>query len=37
MTVAFPVFARLAGGVLKGWVRHCRVLPGLAVTDALSQ
>ena len=30
MTVAFPAFARLAGGVLKSWVRLCRPLPGLA-------
>ena len=32
MTVAFPAFARLAGGVLKGWARFCRPLPGLAAT-----
>jgi hypothetical protein len=37
MTVAFPAFARLVGGVLKGWARLCRPLPGLAATDALSQ
>jgi hypothetical protein len=37
MTVAFPAFARLAGGVLKDWVPRRRPLPGLAATDALSQ
>jgi hypothetical protein len=37
MTVEFPAFARLAGGVLKGWARLCRLLPGLAATDAISQ
>jgi hypothetical protein len=35
-TVAFPACARLAGGVLKGWARLCRLLPRLAATDALS-
>jgi hypothetical protein len=30
-------FARLAGGVLKGWARRCRLLPMPAATDALSQ
>ena len=29
-------FARLAGGVLKGWARLCRPLPGLAATDVLA-
>jgi hypothetical protein len=28
MTVAFPTFARLAGGVLKDWVPRRRPLPG---------
>jgi len=37
MTVAFPAFAWLAGGLLSGWARICRLLPGLAATDALSQ
>jgi hypothetical protein len=37
MTVAFSAFARLADGVLKGWVRPRRLLPRLAATDALSQ
>jgi len=37
MTVAFPALTRQARCVLKGWARQCRLLPGLAATDALSQ
>ena len=37
MTVAFPAFARLAGRVVKGWARLCRLLPGLTATDAHSK
>jgi hypothetical protein len=36
-TVAFSAFALLAGGILKGWARICRLMRELAATVALSQ